>query len=148
MKEAVEKRGGGLAACLMRLGEAESVEGFRKAILKGDTSALSQLAALSLAGYSRLEQDEIEKLLLEGLTTERPIIIGRDADGLPEMGSMPIENPRAAPLLKISELLGRTASQQVITPKARGEKAADEGIGKAGHAAFINAMRRRAEERR
>ncbi len=124
VKETVEARGGGLAVCLQRMGEADSVEGFRKAILKGDTTAIAELAALSLAGYSRLEQDEIEKVLGEGLTAERPIIIGRDEDGVPEMGVIPIENPRVGNLLELLQ-----------APRTHGQPAGrhSKGPGREGH---------------
>jgi hypothetical protein len=142
VKEGIEGRGGGLAVCLQQLGHGDTVDAFRRAIGTGDTKAAGEIAALSLGAYSALEQSELVLLLGEGLTVDRPIF-GRGEDGEPvELGSIAVENPRVDKLLRISDLLGHTAKQQVVTPHSRGEKAASEGISQLGQAAWIATMRR------
>lgn len=139
IKETVEARGGGLSSCLMALGEQATIRKFVDAITRGDTAGVAELAAVSLAAKSRLEQDGLTALLKDGLTVEEPII-GKGEDGPEIIGSRLRENPAAALVLKLGEHLGRTASDQVVTPKARGEKARDEGLGQLGHAAWIRGM--------
>jgi hypothetical protein len=139
IKKTIEARGGGLSACLLALGEEGTIRKFTDAIIRGDTAGIAELAATSLAGKSRLEQDGLAALLTQGLVVEEPII-GKGPDGPEIIGSRLKEHPAAAIVLKLGEHLGRTATDQVVTPKARGEKARDEGLGQLGHAAWIRSF--------
>jgi hypothetical protein len=139
VKQTIEARGGGLSSCLLALGEETTVHHFLDAILRGDTAGIAELAARSLAAKSRLEQDGLAILLENGLTVEEPIV-GKGPDGPEILGSRKKEHPAAAITLRLGEHLGRTAGDQVVTPKARGEKARDEGLSRMGHAAWIRGM--------
>ncbi len=140
IKKTIEARGGGLSACLLALGEQDTIQRYVDAIVRGDTAGIAELAATSLAAKSLLEQKGLAALLTDGLTVEEPIV-GKGPDGPEIIGTRVKENPAAALILKLGEHLGRTASEQVVTPKARGEKARDEGIGQMGHLAWIRSMR-------
>ena len=139
VKQTIEARGGGLSSCLMALGEEGTIRKFVDAITRGDTAGVAELAAVSLAAKSRLEQDGLVTLLNDGLTVEEPIV-GKGENGPEIIGTRTRENPAAALVLKLGEHLGRTADAQVITSKSRGEKARDEGLGQLGHAAWIRNM--------
>jgi hypothetical protein len=139
IKKTIEARGGGLSACLLALGEERTIQKYVDAITRGDTAGIAELAATSLAAKSRLEQDGLATLLTDGLTIEEPIV-GKGPDGPEILGSRLKEHPAAATILKLGEHLGRTAADQVVTPRARGEKARDEGLGQLGHAAWIRTM--------
>ncbi len=139
IKKTIEARGGGLSACLLALGEQDTIQKYVDAIVRGDTAGIAELAATSLAAKSLLEQKGLAALLTDGLTVEEPIV-GKGPDGPEIIGTRVKENPAAALILKLGEHLGRTASDQVVTPKARGEKVRDEGIGQLGHAAWIRGM--------
>lgn len=142
IKAKVESRGNGLAVCLQALGESASIDAFREAMTKGDLRGLQELNALTLAGYSTLEQRELQNVLDKGLTILKPVF-GVGPDGLEQVGEVPVENPAVQNLVRISrDILGRTADAQVITPKARGEKAANEGLGRLGQAAWIHKVRK------
>jgi hypothetical protein len=112
-------------------------EAYLKALREGDLSGLEEVTATALAAMSGLHASELEKLMEEGLSVEQDFF-GKEGEVI---GSTFKVNPRADPLLKISEQLGLTASAQAITPKARGEKKRDEGLGAGGHAAWIHSMR-------
>jgi hypothetical protein len=140
VKTTIEARGGGLSTCLMALGEEGTIRKFVDAITRGDTAGVAELAAMSLAAKSRLEHDGLSALLNEGLTFEEPIV-GKGPDGPEIIGTRLKEHPAAALTLKLGEHLGRTATDQVVTPRARGENVRDEGIGQLGHLAWIQQMR-------
>lgn len=139
IKKTIEARGGGLSACLLALGEEATIQKYVDAITRGDTAGIAELAATSLAAKSRLEQDGLATLLTDGLTIDEPIV-GKGPDGPEILGTRRKEHPAAATILKLGEHLGRTAADQVVTPKARGEKARDEGLGQLGHAAWIRSF--------
>jgi hypothetical protein len=139
VKQTIEDRGGGLSSCLVALGEEGTIRKYVDAIVRGDTSGIAELAATSLAGKSLLEQRGLVALLEDGLTVEEPIV-GKGPDGPEIIGSRTKEHPAAALTLKLGEHLGRTAADQVVTPKARGEKARDEGLGRLAHVAWIRGM--------
>jgi hypothetical protein len=139
IKKTIEARGGGLSACLLALGEESTIQKYVDAIVRGDTTGIAELAATSLAAKSRLEQDGLATLLADGLTIEEPIV-GKGPDGPEILGTRLKEHPAAAAILKLGEHLGRTAADQVVTPRARGEKARDEGLGQLGHAAWIRSF--------
>jgi hypothetical protein len=141
VKKGVEARGGGLAVCLVHLGQADVAARFRDAIVEGRTERLAELRSLSLAAYQALEHGELEKLLAEGLTIDRPIV-GFDEAGPKVLDHIVVANPRAENLIRVSKLLGNTADDQVITPKSRGEKAANDGVGQMGRAAWLAGLRR------
>lgn len=140
IKKEIEARGGGLSSCLVALGEQSTIQKYIDAIAKGDTSGIVELAATSLAAKSLLEHRELAQLLQEGLVIEQPIV-GKGEGGPEIIGYRHLENPRAGVVLKLGEQLGRTATDQVITPRSRGEKARDEGVGRLGHLAWIQSMR-------
>lgn len=139
VKKTIEARGAGLSNCLLALGEQATIQKYVDAITRGDTAGIAELAAVSLAAKSRLEHDGLAALLGDGLTVEEPII-GKGPEGPEIIGSRTKEHPAAALVLKLGEHLGRTAADQVATPKARGEKVRDEGLGQLGHAAWIRSM--------
>ncbi len=141
LKKAIEAKGGGLANCLVTLGRDDVRRKFLDAIRDGDLKGLQELASVALAAGYVVVENELDTLARFGLTDEEPIVGKRD--GEPEIiGYRLVERPGAALALKLMEHLGFTASQQVITPKARGEKAANEGLGRIGHAAWMQSMRR------
>jgi hypothetical protein len=141
VKTAVEKAGGGLSSCLVSLGHQDTIAAFAQAIENGDIKGLRDLTAASLAGQTVLAHSQLQELIREGLVVDFPII-GKNQDGEVEIvGSRPVENPRAAQTLKLLQQLGHTAQDQAITPKSQGERNRDEGLGQAGHAAFITRMR-------
>lgn len=141
LKKAVEQSGGGLSACLVALGHDPTRLAYLEALRTGDLQGLQELTATSLAAQALLGHTELAKLLAEGLVIDLPLI-GRTEDGGTEIiGHRPAENPRAANAFRLLHQIGHTAADQVLTPKSRGEKTRDEGIGRAGHAAWVHQMR-------
>lgn len=146
IKREAQTRGGDLSQCPVPLADGELIERFRAAIVEGETKGLAELSAASLAGFADLERAELARLRSEGLVVEIEVPMGREEDGSPITVTRPVENPRADKLLKIANMLGHTAEQQMITPKARGEKAIAAGIEKLGRAAWLREKRRAVEE--
>jgi|GEM_PF-1244254 len=141
VKKAVEARGGALSACLVALGGGRELDAYLNALRTGDVKGLEELTATSLAAQAVLGQSELAILLGEGFVTEQPLV-GRTEDGGTEIiGYRPVENPRAANTLRLLQQIGHTAADQVLTPKSRGEKRRDEGLGRAGQAAWVAQMR-------
>lgn len=103
---------------------AELRERYVAAIRKGDFEGLSEFVGTLLAGMGETAAQELGRVLQEGLSIEFEIF---GPDGQTSSGVK--TNPRAEPLLKMLEMLGATAAQQAITPKAAGERKRDEGIG-------------------
>ncbi|HVF61663.1 MAG TPA: hypothetical protein VNJ70_17795 [Thermoanaerobaculia bacterium] len=141
IKKAVEDRGGGLAHCLVTLGRDDVRVKYLAAIRDGDLSGLQELAAMALAAGYVITEAELETLARFGLTDEEPIV-GKVGDTAEIIGYRTVERPGAALALKLMEQLGLTGRQQVITPMARGEKAASDALDQIGQFAWITAMRR------
>lgn len=94
------------------------------AIQSGNTAEVSDLVATLMAGMHHLSERELAQLIDEGLRIESDVY--KDGE---YVGSVARVNPRAEPLIKLLEMVGATAAQQAITPKAAGERKRDEGIG-------------------
>jgi hypothetical protein len=141
LKKAVEQSGGGLSACLVSLGHETTLHAYLEALRTGGLQGLQELTAASLAGQAILGHAELAKLLTEGLVIDQPIVGRTEDGGTAVLGHRPAENPRAANTFRLLQQLGHTAADQVLTPKSRGEKNRDEGLGRAGHAAWVAQMR-------
>ena len=125
IKRQVEASGSALAACPVQLVFAPDVrERYVAAIESGETKGLAELAGTALAAMQQLAGQELAKVQGEGLAVEAPVF---SPEG--EMLTTLRTNPRAEPLLKLLDMLGFSAQHQAITPRARAERSADEGIG-------------------
>jgi hypothetical protein len=125
VKRHVEASGGAVERCAVRLVTDDDVRArLVKAIREGDLDGLAELQATLLAAMHGLGTQELAEVIREGLMIESEVF----KDGEP-VGTMQRTNPRAEPLLKLLDMLGATAAQQSITPKAVGERKRDEGIG-------------------
>lgn len=98
-----------------------------KAIESGDPTQAQDLIATLMAGMHELAGSQLAEVMREGLSVDVDVF-GSDGE---RVGSTVKVNPRAEPMLKLLEMVGATAAQQAITPKASGERKRDEGIGKA-----------------
>lgn len=137
LREEVERRGGSLSQCLLTGGHTDVVERFRAALKTGDISLLRDLTADLLAAQHVVAAENLNKLLAEGLSIEQELY-GKDGTLI---GTAKIENPRGGLTLKVLDMVGATAAQQAITPKAGAEARRDEGIGR--FAAVANFVRQR-----
>lgn len=140
LKKGVEAQGGSISACPLPMVDGRLVDSFRRAILEGDTTAVAELAASSLAGLAQFHGKELLALLGESLVIEQPIV-GKGPDGPEIIGERIVANPRAAGLFQLSEMLGFTADAQVITPKSRGEKKVADSLERMSQADWIFGLR-------
>lgn len=125
VKREADSRGLGVDRCPLPLVvNAELRETYVKAIRTGEFEGLSEFVGTLLAGMGETAAQELGRVMTEGLSVEFDIF---GPDGATATGVK--ANPRAEPLLKMLEMLGATASQQAITPKAAGERKRDEGVG-------------------
>jgi len=125
VKRHAEARGTALERCPVRLVVDQDVrEKLVKAIEAGDLTGLAEMQGTLLAAMHGLGRQELAELLQEGLMVQDEVF--RDGESA---GVIRKTNPRAEPLLKLLDMLGATAAQQAITPKAAGERKRDEGLG-------------------
>jgi len=126
IKRAINERGNNLEVCPVALTVDDGTRAkLLAAITSGDTSQVAELVATLMAGMHQLADSELAQTIKEGGFSV-------DADVYKDgeyVGSVAKVNPRAEPLLKLLEMVGATAAQQAITPKAAGERKRDEGIG-------------------
>lgn len=95
-----------------------------EALEAGDDQALQRIQHTGLGQLYVYFTEELERLRRETATNEKPVV--DDEGGVVE--KIVRENPRAKVVLKLAEILGITADQQVATPKSRGEKSAQDVI--------------------
>lgn len=126
IKRNMDQQGKVLEACPLQLTvNPETRKAFVEAMGSGDLAGMQELVATLFAGLMNLSQDEMAKVLRDGLAIDFDIY-NKDGD---VVGSGKKVNPAIDPLLKILDSLGVTAAQQAITPKSAGEKKRDDGIG-------------------
>lgn len=94
-----------------------------QALQDEDPTHLQPLVAPLLAGGYELLGRELQTLGREGLAVERQTV-SPEGDPLAFL----VENPRARPTLDLMKLLGITAADQAVTPKARAQRSRDEGL--------------------
>jgi hypothetical protein len=106
--------------------DEEVVRRVKAAIDENDPSKVSEFQARALAAAMHLRDTGLAELQRDGLTIQEAVIV--DDEVRTDIARFKA-HPSAETVLKLLALTGATAEQQAITPKARGEKARDEGIG-------------------
>ena len=126
IKRNMDEQGKPLEICPVQLSvNPDTRQAFMAAMDTGDLTGLREITATLFAGMTNLSQDELAKVMRDGLAIDFDVY-NKDGD---VVGSGKKVNPAIEPLLKILEMLGVTAPQQAITPKSAGEKTRDGGIG-------------------
>jgi hypothetical protein len=120
-------------SCLVQLTtNPELRQRYVDAIRDGKVEGLAEISGTFLAAQSELAAQELGRLKSEGFTIETPILDPETGQPFLDSQGNPItitrKNPRGEHTLKVLEMVGATAAQQAITPKAKAEKGRDEGI--------------------
>lgn len=110
-------------------------DAYHAAIVKGDHTALRELAATALANQALIFARGQDQLLRDGLTVEEDVI-GKDGAS---MGTRQRPHAAAGSVLTLAAQLGFTADAHQLTPKSADEGKRDRGIGGlADHLADLN----------
>lgn len=136
VKHAAAERGQALSACPVSLVVNPEVrEKLLRAIRDRDIEGLAELSATGLAGLHGVFERGLGEVVHDGLSIPFEVF----GPGEQTVTGVKV-NPAVEPLLKLGEMLGFTAAQQAITPKAAGETKRDEGIG-----GMLDEFRRRSQ---
>lgn len=125
----------GLDACPVELVANPAYEQAIRRALDGDVDALKDHTSRALSAMFGLEAQELGKLVREGFVVDEERL-SPDGDLI---GTVKRANPRAAPVLELARMLGHTATDQALTPKANAESARDRGL-----ASLTDTLQRRA----
>jgi len=109
---------------LLGEGAGEVIDAYHSAIIDGDMTALSPVTVRGLADTEIVRRAIFGKVAEEGVLITEPMV---DADG-EFIGERKKDNPLLFHLHKFNEDLGFQSSQQLLTPKSRGENKKDEAL--------------------
>lgn len=140
LRAAMDDKGEAVERCPLPLAEDAKVRELAQAIREGDPTKLAEGQALALVMAAELRDRGLKALLEEGLSVDKPIYT-KDG-GL--VSSVPIQNPKAYPVLELLKHTGATADQQGVTPKSAAEKQRDVSLGEA--LSFMARKRKALEE--
>jgi hypothetical protein len=135
IRQAADAADRGLDACPVELVANPTYERALRSALDGDVDALKDHTARALSAMFGLEAKELGKLVSEGFTVDEE----RWSPEGDVIGTVRRVNPRAAPVLELARMLGHTAADQAITPKATAERDRDRGL-----ASLTDTLQRRA----
>ncbi len=122
LKQTLDDEGRVLEVCVVRLVVDSDIQQAYLKAMDGDHDELRALAAQLVAAQTQLAGEQLSGLLKDGFALEQELFSGEGE----KLGVRKVVNPAAAPTLKLLEMVGMTATQQVLTPKSRGESSRDE----------------------
>lgn len=135
VKAAATSNGQSLSTCLPAIVGDSALAGKFLAAMQGDLGQVRALAAASLALQQQLHDKAGQELLAEGFAIRQRY---QTPDGV-ELEKV-IPHPAARPFLGLTAQLGYAAEHWLLTPKARGEEAAQKSL--VDLAAFMASTRR------
>ncbi|MEL7060000.1 MAG: hypothetical protein AAGN46_08245 [Acidobacteriota bacterium] len=124
-KQLADAEGLGLESCIADVVLAQrDADVFRQALEDGDPSVLDDLVAGHLGTMSRVLEQGVRQMLVDGMSIEE---VSYDADGNEIVREVPHPNARTA--IEIIKALGLSLPEQRLTRRSQGEGAKDDAIG-------------------